>query len=67
MNPPTMLYEIARQRQAEDRARAEAWRRAHPEPVARSADSVPRRARPKVRSRRRLFHFPATLLHHAPH
>lgn len=67
MNPPSMLYQVARQRQAEDRARAEAWRRSHPAPTVRSVDTPARSAPSRASSWWHLFHFPTGLLHHTPH
>ena len=61
MYSPALLYEITRQRQAEERARADSWRRRHPAPTGGSTAPAPR---PKAGSRRHRFHLPTVLVHH---
>ena len=64
MYPPRMLYEIARRQQAEDIARAEAWRRRHSAPRIRPA----RVCREQAKSaRRRLARLAAALANGGRH
>lgn len=63
MYPPSLIYEVARQKHAEDLARAEAWRSRRPDPGERPARPARRAARP----RRRFAGFAGVLVHRAQH